>query len=663
MAAIEIDLGSVVGPQGEPGRDADIAAAERATQAANGAAQKATDAADAAKSIRDEVAGKLERGELTGPQGPRGYQGEKGDPGEQGPQGERGATGERGPQGATGPQGDPGRDADIAAAEAATKAANDAAQAAGGAAADATAAATSAESAAATALAHAGNCATATTASAKLAHVADAWPGPARGVRVLGESVQASTAGKNLFPTDTVAHPSGKSVGNVVHELDLPEGDYTFSYEEVGSVTYGACGPATAYINVDGESVYLSNNTKSRSVHGRPKRAGVFSSDSYAMFTGTIRIQLEAGHAATPWEPYTGGKPSPSPEYPQPIESAEVSGVVACGENLVNPDEVVSGYISDSSGFVKPGTASNSTGFIPVVPGQFYSITYGTLSSLSANGEGSGGAWGAWYDSEKRFLSGINAYYLDKMPTKTAPEGAAYMRLTVQNLGNNTGWRDTFKVEVGASITPFTPYTGLTTTALTMPDGSPVVLRSLPDGTRDEVEWTGEGPVLVQRVGMNAVSLEGATIELSGGLVGMRHTCSPDKVYDANAGTGCSAATSANPGPNLSTGQYYQNQSNFTFVGPSGSTADELKALYDGSELLYKLATEQRIPLAPAKLPTLPEQVSNLWAECAGPVQPNVQLTYEVSAQTLADRIAALELAASEVSPLTAKSAGGGEFR
>ena len=31
-------------------------------------------------------------------------------------------------------------------------------------------------------------------------------------------------------------------------------------------------------------------------------------------------IQLEKGSVATSYEPYTGGKPSPSPEYPQPIE-------------------------------------------------------------------------------------------------------------------------------------------------------------------------------------------------------------------------------------------------------------------------------------------------------------------------------------------------------
>ena len=37
---------------------------------------------------------------------------------------------------------------------------------------------------------------------------------------------------------------------------------------------------------------------------------------------------LNAGSAALLWEPYTGGKPSPSPEYPQEIESAGQSGEI-----------------------------------------------------------------------------------------------------------------------------------------------------------------------------------------------------------------------------------------------------------------------------------------------------------------------------------------------
>jgi hypothetical protein len=44
-------------------------------------------------------------------------------------------------------------------------------------------------------------------------------------------------------------------------------------------------------------------------------------------------LMLNAGNTALPWEPYTGGKPSPSPDYPQEIQSAK-GEVVVHGKNL-----------------------------------------------------------------------------------------------------------------------------------------------------------------------------------------------------------------------------------------------------------------------------------------------------------------------------------------
>ena len=45
-------------------------------------------------------------------------------------------------------------------------------------------------------------------------------------------------------------------------------------------------------------------------------------------FNDTVTTMLNEGSTALPWEPYTGGKPSPSPEYPQEIVSAGESGTI-----------------------------------------------------------------------------------------------------------------------------------------------------------------------------------------------------------------------------------------------------------------------------------------------------------------------------------------------
>ena len=49
-------------------------------------------------------------------------------------------------------------------------------------------------------------------------------------------------------------------------------------------------------------------------------------------------IMLNEGSTAKPYEPYTGGRPSPSPEYPQEIE--HVGCVMSTGKNLLNLNDV-----------------------------------------------------------------------------------------------------------------------------------------------------------------------------------------------------------------------------------------------------------------------------------------------------------------------------------
>lgn len=57
----------------------------------------------------------------------------------------------------------------------------------------------------------------------------------------------------------------------------------------------------------------------------------------------TMYPMLNVGAKALPWEPYTGGQPSPSPDYPQEIESAGVESagiaVTVRGKNLLNFEE------------------------------------------------------------------------------------------------------------------------------------------------------------------------------------------------------------------------------------------------------------------------------------------------------------------------------------
>lgn len=87
-------------------------------------------------------------------------------------------------------------------------------------------------------------------------------------------------------------------------------------------------------------------------------------------------------------------------------------------------------YIDNDNGAEKSEAGALSTDFIPVIPNATYFI----------NTEQTAGGWGAWYDANKNYISGITGY-VGVDPThkvKTAPNNAHYMRLTCKwsNNGN-----------------------------------------------------------------------------------------------------------------------------------------------------------------------------------------------------------------------------------
>ena len=60
----------------------------------------------------------------------------------------------------------------------------------------------------------------------------------------------------------------------------------------------------------------------------------------------TNYMQLELGSESTPYEPYTGGIPSPNPDYPQEIKSVVNPTVKVCGKNIINGKRSIYNAIS-----------------------------------------------------------------------------------------------------------------------------------------------------------------------------------------------------------------------------------------------------------------------------------------------------------------------------
>ena len=86
------------------------------------------------------------------------------------------------------------------------------------------------------------------------------------------------------------------------------------------------------------------------------------------------------------------------------------------GKNLADPALFTTGgYISNSNGTVQPSETLSYMDYLEVNPNTEYYIT----PNASNN-------WGAWYDANKNFISGLSAY-----GTKTSPANAKYLRCTL----------------------------------------------------------------------------------------------------------------------------------------------------------------------------------------------------------------------------------------
>lgn len=115
--------------------------------------------------------------------------------------------------------------------------------------------------------------------------------------------------------------------------LSLSKGDYVFS-------VFGTSKAKARYTIIGrGSSGYIQTGYSQKiSIQEDVKLTFNFLIENGVESNGILMIMLNSGSTSLPWEPYTGGKPSPSPEYPQEIKSAGQDGeieVEVLGKNLI----------------------------------------------------------------------------------------------------------------------------------------------------------------------------------------------------------------------------------------------------------------------------------------------------------------------------------------
>lgn len=180
---------------------------------------------------------------------------------------------------------------------------------------------------------------------------------PLKGLKVYGRSKQVTTTGAQLLEKNIVVHPPNGKVSTIVLFEGELSGTYTVSCELEGEAQYPT--RAALEIIVDGVEKFCTINNHTV-VSGTITKIECFAQNTYCDFTGTLNIMLNAGSAQLPWEPYTGGKPSPSPDYPQEIESVGDDGNLSVIVKNPNNEQMQSVSFSTPNGL--PGIPITSGG-------------------------------------------------------------------------------------------------------------------------------------------------------------------------------------------------------------------------------------------------------------------------------------------------------------
>ena len=261
-------------------------------------------------------------------------------------------------------------------------------------------------------------------------HVEDSADWGFLGMQGFGESEQVQTTGAQL-----IAHPFDESTltrngitytdngdGSVIVNGTATADSVTYikfgKTLEAGTYTLSGCpagGSANGYslcfgssLQADlGEGITRDVNNETFDIYIRVKSGTTVNN-------AVFRPMLNTGETALPWEPYTGGAPSPSTAYPQEINSK------CQARQLLDESTLVQGMIHGVTGNNDGSSKFVSTDFIPVTPGDY--IISGIDITPHFNVV-------VPYDANKNILPDQTISVPRATGIFTVPEGVAYIRI------------------------------------------------------------------------------------------------------------------------------------------------------------------------------------------------------------------------------------------
>ena len=280
-----------------------------------------------------------------------------------------------------------------------------------------------------------------------------------------GKTEQVTTMGVNLFDEKLLLDFGSKNYD----KTQSGSGFYYYKFPVSGTVTVSTKNTnkngeyLTVGIKPDGsDKTWLSHGTAAISKYKTltPEDGNIYLGVNNnlervkSMIQNTGGIIINEGSAAQPYEPYTGNKPSPSPEYPQEIKNSgkwneekqkyEVD-VKVVGKNLFDVN-----YFAESENYQnKEGDATYwKYATFKVKPNTTYTVS--KRKSLNVNGAINNGIY---YGGALAFNNDVNSV---KITTKD--DGVFYVIFFYRSEDVNILKEMDIQIELGETLTEYEPY-------------------------------------------------------------------------------------------------------------------------------------------------------------------------------------------------------------
>lgn len=498
--------------------------------------------------------------------------------------------------------------------------------------------------------------------TATLINVTDAWPSKPRGMKIYGQSNQLTTTGKNLVNHTAPLNPSGNGPfvgdkldnGFILDSLTDTDGTKrTASMNVLGGIKAGdtiivSCNYKRLSGDIEKPNIYLPDEpieygiviNKPYIAKNNHSLVGVYLNSNTNSKMEITDVQLIKGSTPTAYEPYTGGKPSPSPDYPQEITNLNKAELVVAGRNIC-PDAKLLGYVSYNTGI--PVNSSRTQAEFPYVQqsetdgiGAVLNTIKGVTYSIAYLGKANTAAVGiAEYKSVDdvgdigKVVSYVRVGSLKKTSLTASIDGVMVFILASQwtngTTNINTFAKEDMIISIGEPCNTYTPHKSKST---------PISLKgnelcSLPNGVKDEVVIDADGNVsLIKRVASALVT--GDMIQNAGEHAnGQKYvTVALDNcVRDEKPNTMCSTYMS-NTWTDSDKSIYIPSSTGAIITDSRFADKETAANILTAMNLtiFYQLAEPQTIPLGKVELPALPESTSNVWND--GNIPANVYINY-----------------------------------